>query len=91
MLSPSSPVLDFAWYPGASVSDPSTFCFVASVRECPVKLLDAASGRVCTYLFCIVNDSELSALKLRASYKIVDHRERQVAPHCLAFNCNASQ
>ncbi|KAJ3521072.1 hypothetical protein NM688_g9070 [Phlebia brevispora] len=63
-----APILDFVWYPRATCTDPASFCFVASVRECPVKLLDAADGR------------------LRASYKIVDHRERQIAPHSLAFN-----
>jgi len=61
-------IVDFAWYPRATVQDPASFCFVASVRECPVRLLDAADGR------------------LRASYRIVDHRERHIAPHCLAFN-----
>ncbi|KAF8868077.1 WD40-repeat-containing domain protein, partial [Mucidula mucida] len=66
-LPQSAPILDFAWYPGASSSTPATYCFAASVRECPVKLLDAADG-------------------LRASYSIVDHRERQVAPHSLAFS-----
>lgn len=43
----AAPILDFAWYPGAMDSDPSTLCFLASVRECPVKLLDAQTGRVC--------------------------------------------
>ena len=61
-------IVDFAWYPRATQQDPATFCFVASVRESPVRLLDAATGR------------------LRASYRIVDHRERQIAPHSLAFN-----
>ena len=41
-----APILDFAWYPYASSRDPSMFCFLASVRECPVKLLDAIDGRV---------------------------------------------
>jgi hypothetical protein len=41
-----APILDFAWYPSASPLNPATFCFVASVRNCPVKLLDAATGRV---------------------------------------------
>ncbi|OCH84361.1 hypothetical protein OBBRIDRAFT_764402 [Obba rivulosa] len=68
IFSQPSPILDFAWYPAASAHVPATYCFVASVRECPVKLLDASDGR------------------LRASYSIVDHRERQVAPHSLAFN-----
>ncbi|KII94406.1 hypothetical protein PLICRDRAFT_133117 [Plicaturopsis crispa FD-325 SS-3] len=66
-------ILDFIWYPSASSRDPATFCFVASVRECPVKLLDAADGRV------------------RASYRIVDHRERQIAPHSLSFNLMANK
>ncbi|KLO15902.1 WD40 repeat-like protein [Schizopora paradoxa] len=61
-------ILDFAWYPWSNIDSPGSSCFVASVKECPVKLLDATDGR------------------LRASYKIVDHRERQVAPHSLAFN-----
>ncbi|KAF8655612.1 hypothetical protein AX16_002994 [Volvariella volvacea WC 439] len=69
----ASPVIDYAWYPTASAHEPSTYCFVASVREAPVKLLDANDGR------------------LRASYSIVDHRERQIAPHCLAFNLTAQR
>ncbi|KAF8962199.1 WD40-repeat-containing domain protein [Flammula alnicola] len=68
-----SPILDFIWYPTASPRDPASFCFVASVRECPVKLLDASDGR------------------LRASYRIVDHRERQIAPHSLTFNLTAQK
>ncbi|KAH9851206.1 WD40-repeat-containing domain protein [Lenzites betulinus] len=67
-LPQSAPILDYAWYPAASIRNPASFCLVASIRECPVKLLDASDGR------------------LRASYKIVDHRERHVAPHSLAFN-----
>ncbi|KAF6762429.1 hypothetical protein DFP72DRAFT_558231 [Ephemerocybe angulata] len=66
-LKQGSPVVDFAWFPSASKLDPATYCFVSSVRECPVKLLDASTG------------------KLRASYRIVDHRERQIAPNSLAF------
>ncbi|KDQ56127.1 hypothetical protein JAAARDRAFT_36912 [Jaapia argillacea MUCL 33604] len=69
----AAPILDFLWYPTASPYDPASYCFVASVRECPVKLYDAMDGR------------------LRASYKIVDHRERQIAPHSLAFNVSASK
>jgi hypothetical protein len=29
--------------------------------------------------------------QLRASYRIVDHRERQIAPHSLAFNLSATK
>ncbi|TCD60083.1 hypothetical protein EIP91_010768 [Steccherinum ochraceum] len=68
-----APIVDFAWYPSATCRDPASFCFVVSVRECPVKLIDASDGR------------------LRASYKIVDHRERQIAPHSLAFNPSTSK
>ncbi|KAJ7763191.1 WD40-repeat-containing domain protein [Mycena maculata] len=67
-----APILDYAWYPTASATNPASFCFVASVRETPVKLLDASDGR------------------LRASYPIVDHRERQIAPHSLAFNLSGT-
>ncbi|KAJ6483554.1 hypothetical protein C8R47DRAFT_1132560 [Mycena vitilis] len=68
-----APILEYAWYPTASSADPASFCFVASVRETPVKLLDASDGR------------------LRASYPIVDHRERQIAPHSLTFNLSATK
>ncbi|PVF91597.1 WD40 repeat-like protein [Serendipita vermifera] len=64
-----SPIYDVLWYPWAtSSSNPATYCFLASLRDAPVKLLDANDGR------------------LRASYKIVDHRERFVAPHSMTFN-----
>ncbi|WVW78569.1 hypothetical protein I302_100525 [Kwoniella bestiolae CBS 10118] len=56
------------WYPSASISTPETFCFVASIRDTPVRLIDGNDGRI------------------RASYPIVDHRERFIAPHSLAFN-----
>ncbi|KAJ3825238.1 WD40-repeat-containing domain protein [Lentinula raphanica] len=69
----SSPIVDFAWYPAATSTDPATFCFISSVRECPVKLLDASDGRC------------------RASYPIIDHRERFIAPHSLAFNLTAQK
>ena len=79
------PILDYAWYPTASPANPAAFCFVASVRETPVKLLDASDGRVCA-LECSCHPTFIYSDKLRASYPIVDHRERQIAPHCLAFN-----
>ncbi|KAG1873224.1 WD40-repeat-containing domain protein [Suillus subluteus] len=69
----SSAVVNFAWYPGASSNNAPAYCFVASVRDCPVKLLDASDGR------------------LRASYPIIDHRERFIAPHSLAFNLTADK
>ncbi|KAH9975579.1 WD40-repeat-containing domain protein [Lactifluus volemus] len=69
----ATPVLDFVWFPRATPRDVSSFCFVASVRESPVRLLDGSDGR------------------LRASYKIVDHRERQIGPHSLSFNFSADK
>ncbi|EPQ56054.1 hypothetical protein GLOTRDRAFT_41432, partial [Gloeophyllum trabeum ATCC 11539] len=73
LIEQAAPILDYIWYPSASPRNPASYCFVASVRECPVKLIDASDGR------------------LRASYKVVDHRERQIAPHSLAFNLYANK
>ncbi|KAH7333735.1 WD40-repeat-containing domain protein [Rhizoctonia solani] len=67
LLQPA-PILSTAWFPTASALDPASYCFVAAIRDTPIKLFDASDGRV------------------RASYKIVDHRERFIAPHCMAFN-----
>ncbi|KAK4689831.1 telomerase Cajal body protein 1, partial [Tremellales sp. Uapishka_1] len=61
------------WYPTASAISPETFCFVASVRDTPLRLLDANDGRI------------------RAAYPIIDHRERFIAPHSLAFNSTATK
>ncbi|KAI0262220.1 quinon protein alcohol dehydrogenase-like superfamily [Gloeopeniophorella convolvens] len=72
-LPQAASILDYAWYPRATPRDPASFCLVASVRDAPVRLLDATDGR------------------LRASYRIVDHRERHVAPHSLAFNVSAER
>lgn len=33
----------------------------------------------------------LTSLQLRASYKIVDHRERHIAPHILSFDLSAQR
>ncbi|KAG1794941.1 hypothetical protein EV424DRAFT_1393594, partial [Suillus variegatus] len=45
-FSQSSAVVHLAWHPGASSNNAPAYCFVASVRDCPVKLLDASDGRV---------------------------------------------
>lgn len=34
------------WYPSASRTSPVTFCFMTSVRDTPVRLIDASDGRV---------------------------------------------
>ncbi len=47
----AAPILDFVWYPRATPRDASSFCFVASVRESPVQLLDASDGRVSRIFF----------------------------------------
>ena len=98
-LTQSAPILDYAWYPCASARDRASFCFVASVRECPVKLLDASDGRVRTPFSSFLSGLGsimvrliyFCSAQLRASYRIVDHRERQVAPHSLAFNPGANR
>lgn len=38
------------WYPTASLSSPETFCFIASVRDTPVRLLDAQDGHVSRWI-----------------------------------------
>ena len=86
-----APILDFIWYPMATPLDPASFCIVASVRECPVKLLDASDGRVrFLTIYCPWFD-RYNIVQLRASYRIVDHRERQIAPHSLVFNLTAQK
>ncbi|ORX34502.1 WD40-repeat-containing domain protein [Kockovaella imperatae] len=66
-------VVSTSWYPSASGDNPATHCFVAGIRDSPVRLVDASDGRI------------------RAQYPIVDHRERVIAPHSLAFNPDASK
>lgn len=39
------------WYPSASLSHPETFCFAASIRDTPVRLIDATDGRVSNLTF----------------------------------------
>nr|XP_031861950.1 uncharacterized protein CI109_002780 [Kwoniella shandongensis]KAA5529022.1 hypothetical protein CI109_002780 [Kwoniella shandongensis] len=61
------------WYSSASALNPPTFCYMASIRDAPVRLIDANDGRI------------------RATYPIVDHRERFIAPHSMAFNATSSK
>ncbi|ORY27763.1 hypothetical protein BCR39DRAFT_537048 [Naematelia encephala] len=62
-----------AWFPSATVLASETFCFAASIRDTPVRLVDATDGRI------------------RATYPIIDHRERMIAPHSLAWNPTATK
>ncbi|KAI8060117.1 WD40-repeat-containing domain protein [Gongronella butleri] len=39
-------VCDIAWYPGMTVQDTSTCCFLTSVRDHPVQLWDAMTGNL---------------------------------------------
>lgn len=67
--------MDFVWYPRATCTDPASFCYVASVRECPVKLLDGLNGRVCKICngiafakqSCIANITDSSVPRIRLS------------------------
>jgi hypothetical protein len=36
------------WYPTASLGLPETFCFMASIRDTSIRLIDATDGRVCS-------------------------------------------
>ena len=45
-LKHAAPILGATWYPSATPLRAETYCFVASIRGEPVKLLDAADGRV---------------------------------------------
>lgn len=36
------------WYPTASLNHPETFCFMASIRDTSIRLIDATDGRVCS-------------------------------------------
>ncbi|GAA5953422.1 hypothetical protein JCM10213_003079 [Rhodosporidiobolus nylandii] len=69
---PPDSLLSTAWYPGASIADPSMFAFAVGVKDHPVHLLDGYSKRV------------------RASYPIVDHVERFVAPHSMEFSADGT-
>ncbi|KAF7724622.1 Telomerase Cajal body protein 1 [Apophysomyces ossiformis] len=39
-------VYDFEWFPAMSSQDPATWCFLTSVRDHPVRLWDAGTGKV---------------------------------------------
>ncbi|OBZ90666.1 Telomerase Cajal body protein 1 [Choanephora cucurbitarum] len=39
-------VYDFAWFPTMNAQDPSTCCFITSVRDHPIQLWDACTGSV---------------------------------------------
>jgi hypothetical protein len=92
--SPSA-LLCYAWYPGATIAAPETYCFVKANRDEPVHLIDGTSGRVCPCASVPPLDGVLTLLiecrQLRASYPVVDHRERFVAPHSLLFSHDGSQ
>ena len=82
----SAPIVDFVWYPGASQHNPPAFCVVASVRDCPVKLLDGRDGRVRGEIFT----SYLILPKTRFTFstsapRVVSHRRSSRALYCAAW------
>lgn len=85
-----------AWYPTASAAHPETFVLLASVRDGSVRMIDAMDGRVSS-LFCrqifsaVVVVYSIPDTQIRATYPIVDHRERFIAPHSMAFNPSATK
>jgi hypothetical protein len=47
--SPSALVC-YAWYPGATVAAPETYCYVKANRDEPLHLIDGTTGQVCLSL-----------------------------------------
>ena len=45
-LKQAAPILAATWYTSATPLRPEMYCFLASIREEPIKLLDAADGKV---------------------------------------------
>ncbi|CAE7230552.1 unnamed protein product [Rhizoctonia solani] len=45
-LQQPAPILSTAWFPTASALEPASYCFVAAIRDTPIKLFDASDGRV---------------------------------------------
>lgn len=41
-----SALLDAVWYPFASCDNPASWCFAMSIRDVPIRLVDASLGRV---------------------------------------------
>lgn len=41
-----APSLSSTWFPSASASIPATYCFALSIRDAPVRLVDATTGLV---------------------------------------------
>ncbi|KAI8089540.1 WD40-repeat-containing domain protein [Halteromyces radiatus] len=66
-------ICDLTWFPLMNTQDPTTCCFLSSVRDHPVRLWDATTGKV------------------RASYSVVDHRERFIGPNVVKFNLDGTK
>ena len=61
-LKQAAPILGATWYPAATPLHPEAYCFAASIRGEPVKLLDATDGRVRNRYYGYVRiDLEVSA------------------------------
>lgn len=94
-LSPTpAAMLGLEWYPFATVQRPETFCFLRSVRDVPVSLVDGLTGKVgnlpiyhCFHAF--LADHYLN--QIRASYSIIDHTERFVGPSSMAFSLDGTK
>jgi len=64
------------------------FTFAVGVKDHPVHLLDGNDRRVrlCSSHVSSRLDPEFLCPQVRASYPIVDHTERFVAPHSMSFS-----
>lgn len=43
-------LLTAAWYPGAQTDNPATYCYIRSVRDTTLALLDGNTGKACSLL-----------------------------------------
>ncbi|KAM0754411.1 WD40 repeat-like protein [Meredithblackwellia eburnea MCA 4105] len=80
---PPASLLSFAWFPGATSTNPPYFAFVTGTRDQPVHLLDAnpSSGE---------GEEVRAKRRTRASYPIIDHTEKFVGPNSISFSPDGS-
>ncbi|CAE6477150.1 unnamed protein product [Rhizoctonia solani] len=50
-LQQPAPILSTAWFPTASTLDAASYCFVAAIRDTPIKLFDASDGIISSLAF----------------------------------------
>jgi hypothetical protein len=85
-----APIVDFTWYPGALRHNLPSYCFVATVRECPMKLLDGRDGRVRHVLsFYGLLESSILAGQLICVFAIVLIFTRRMIASSVLSDCRS--